>query len=93
MHSSLISYFIFTKIIISLQPDMTKQPERNNKENKAQYKNKMDSETDFSSDSDSNYDEFANEIPFVGNIVQSFQFEPVFTVTEMQAEKYLAGSS
>ena len=38
----------------------------------------MDSETDFSSDS--NYDEFANEIPFVGDILQPFQFEPVFTL-------------
>ena len=37
----------------------------------------MDSETNFSSES--NYNEFANEIPFVINILQQFQFEPVFT--------------
>ena len=32
---------------------------------------KKHSETDFSSDSD--YDELANEIPFVGDILQQFQ--------------------
>ena len=42
----------------------------------------MDSETDFSSNSD--YDELANEILFVGDIVQPFQFEPVFTAAEIQ---------
>ena len=31
---------------------------------------------DFSGDSD--YDEFANEMSFVGNIIQLFHFEPVF---------------
>ena len=46
----------------------------------------MDSETDFSSGS--NY-EFANEIPFVGNILQLFQFEPIFTA----AGKDLANTS
>ena len=42
----------------------------------------MFSETDFSSDT--NYDEFANEIPFVGDILQPFQFEPVLTACELQ---------
>ena len=51
----------------------------------------MDSETDFSSDSD--YDEFAEEIPFVGNILQPFQNEPVFTAAEIQANKGLSGTS
>ena len=37
---------------------------------------KMDSETDFSSNS--NYNEFANEIQFVGDVLQPFQFEPIF---------------
>ena len=41
----------------------------------------MDSETDFSSNSD--YDEFANKIVFVGNILQSFQFKPIFTAAEI----------
>ena len=57
---------------------MVKQPEYNSltnwylhKVNEAAYK-KMDSEIDFSSNSD--YDEFANEILFVGNILQPFQF-------------------
>ena len=49
----------------------------------------MDSETDFSSNSD--YDEFANEILFVGSIVQPFQFKPVFTAAEIQ--KNLTGPS
>ena len=44
----------------------------------------MDSETDFSSDS--NYNEFANEIPFVGDIILPFQFEQVFTDVEIQAK-------
>ena len=43
----------------------------------------MDSETDFSSDSD--YNEVANEILFVGNILQPFQFETIFTAAEIQA--------
>ena len=34
----------------------------------------MDSEPDFSSDSD--YNEFANQIPFMTDILQPFQFEP-----------------
>ena len=38
---------------------------------------KIDSETAVSNDSD--YDEFANEILFVGDILQVFQFEAVFT--------------
>ena len=42
----------------------------------------MDSETDFSSDSD--YD---NEIVFVDDILQPFQFEPIFTAAEIQAKK------
>ena len=51
----------------------------------------MDSETDFSGDSD--YDEFANEIPFVSDILQPFQFELVFTAAELQANKDLSGTS
>ena len=43
----------------------------------------MDQDTYFSSDSD--YDEFANEIPFVDDVLQSFQFEPVFIAAEIQA--------
>ena len=46
---------------------------------------KMDSETDFSNNS--NYDEFANEISFVSDILQPYQFEPVFTAAEIQAKK------
>ena len=46
---------------------------------------KMDSETDFSSNSD--YHEFVNEILFVSNILQPFQFEPVFTAVEIQATR------
>ena len=52
---------------------------------------KMDSDTDFSSDT--NYDEFANEVLFDGYIPQPFQFELVFTATEIQAKKHLAGTS
>ena len=51
----------------------------------------MDSETDFSSDSD--YNEFANEIQFVGDILQPFQFEPIFTAAEIQAKNNLATTS
>ena len=51
----------------------------------------MDSETNFSSESD--YDEFVNEIPFVGDILQLFQFELVFTAAEIQAKEDLAGTS
>ena len=51
----------------------------------------MDSETDFSRDSDC--DEFATEIPFVGNIMKSLQFKPIFTAAEIQAEKDLPGTS
>ena len=32
----------------------------------------------------------ANEISFVGNILQSFQFEPVFTVAEIHAKNNIA---
>ena len=61
---------------------MTKQLQYNSltdqfyidKENKAIFE--MHSKTDFSSDID--YNEFANEIPFVGIILQPFQFELVF---------------
>ena len=42
------------------------------KENKDTVK-KIDSETDFSSTND--YDECANEIPFVGDILQPIQFD------------------
>ena len=45
----------------------------------------MDSETDFSSDSDC--DEFATEIPFVGDILQPYQFYLVSTAAEIQAKK------
>ena len=51
----------------------------------------MHSETDFSSDSD--YNEFANEMPTVGDILQLFQFEPVFIAAEIQAKKDLSGTS
>ena len=44
----------------------------------------MDSETAVSSDSD--YNEFANEILFVGDILQPLLFEPVFTAAEIQAK-------
>ena len=44
----------------------------------------MDPETDFPSDCD--YDEFANEIRFVGDILQPFQLEPIFTTAEIQAK-------
>ena len=47
----------------------------------------MDSEIDFSSNNI--YYELANEIQFVGDILQLFQFEPVFT----SAKIYLAGTS
>ena len=50
----------------------------------------MDSEKKFSTDSDY---EFANEILFVDDILQPFQFEPVFTPAKIQAEKDLAGTS
>ena len=42
----------------------------------------MDWETDISSGSD--FDESANKIPFVGNILQPFQFEPIFAAAEIQ---------
>ena len=45
---------------------------------------RKNSDTDFSSDSD--YDEFSNEITFVSDILQTFQFEPVFTAAEIQAK-------
>ena len=45
----------------------------------------MDLETDFFSYS--YYDEFAREIPFVGNILQPFQYEPIFITAEIQAKK------
>ena len=41
----------------------------------------MDSDIDFSSDSD--YDEFANIISFVDDILQPFQFEPIFTAAKI----------
>ena len=44
----------------------------------------MDSEREISSGSD--YDEFANEIPFVGESLQPFRCEPVFTAAEIQAK-------
>ena len=34
------------------------------------------------------YDEFANEIPFVDDILQPFQLEPVFTAAEIQTSWY-----
>ena len=45
----------------------------------------MDSERDFSSESD--YDVFGNEKLFVGNIMQPFQFEPIFTAAEIKTTK------
>ena len=45
----------------------------------------MDSETDISSDSECY--EFVNEFPFVSNMLQPFQFEPVFTAAKIQAKK------
>ena len=45
----------------------------------------MDWERDFSSNSD--YNKFANETLLVGNILQVFQFEPIFTAAEIQAKK------
>ena len=44
----------------------------------------MDSGTDFFNDSD--YVGFANEIPFVDDILHPFLFELVFTVAEIQAK-------
>ena len=46
---------------------------------------KIDLETDFASHSD--YDDFANEIQFVGDILQPIHFEPIFTAAEIQAKK------
>ena len=37
--------------------------------------------------------EISNEILFVGNTMQPFQFEPIFTAAVIQAEKDLAGTS
>ena len=37
--------------------------------------------------SDSYYDEFANEILFVGDILQLFRFELIFITAEIQAAK------
>ena len=51
----------------------------------------MSSETDFFCDND--YDEFINEIQFVDDILQPFQFEPVFTAAEIQSKNDLAGTS
>ena len=45
----------------------------------------MDSETAFSSDSD--YDEFANKILSEGNILQLFQFEPIFTMLKYKLKR------
>ena len=61
-----------------------KEKKRKKRKKKKKKKRKVDSETDFSSDSD--YDEFANEISFESNILQPFQFEPVFTAAEIQAK-------
>ena len=33
------------------------------------------------------FDVFANEIPFVGDVLQSFQFESVFTAAEITSNK------
>ena len=49
----------------------------------------MKSKTDFSSDSDY---QLANEIPFVGDILQPFQFEPIFTAAEIQAKMDVVGT-
>ena len=45
----------------------------------------MDLKTNFVSASD--YDKFVTEITFVGNILQLFQFELIFTAAEIQAKK------
>ena len=47
------------------------------------------SETDFSRDSD--YDELVNKILLVGDILQPFQYELVFTAAEIQAKEILIG--
>ena len=72
---------IFTKIIISPYLNMTNQLEYHSltgwcfrSHTERSHIQSIDSETDFSSDSD--YDEFANEI------LQLFQFEPVFAAAE-----------
>ena len=46
----------------------------------------MDSET-------GDYNEFANETPFENNMLQLFQFQPVFTAAEIQAKRDVAGTS
>ena len=48
-------------------------------------KQNMDWETDASWDGD--YDEFANEIPFVGDIQQPFQFEPLSQLLKYKLKK------
>ena len=68
---------------------MFRQSKQTTKKNKKQKK--MNSETDFSSDR--NYAEFANEIPFVGEILQPFLFEPILTAAAIQAKKDLRGTS
>ena len=89
---------IFTKIIISLQPDMTKQLQYNSltdwylhTQRELSRIQKIDSETDISSDSD--YDKFGNKIIFVGDILQLFPFEPLFTAAEIQNNKDVAGTN
>ena len=44
---------------------------------------KINSEADISSNVNFNY--FANEMPFVGDILQPFQFYSIFTVAEIKA--------
>ena len=77
---------------------MMKQPEYNlltgwclDKQREQSHIQNIYSETDFSTNS--NYDEFANELPFVGDILQSFQFEPLFAAAKIQAKKNLSGTS
>ena len=50
----------------------------------------MDSETDFPSDS--NYNEFANEIPYLGDMLQLFQVECVFSQLLKHKLNDLAGT-
>ena len=61
------------------------------RQRKQRHVEKIDWETDFSTDSV--YDESANEILFVGNILQPFQFETIFTAAEIQAKKDLIGTT
>ena len=62
--------------------DKVNKPHKRNKINKIK---KMNSETDFSSDR--NYAEFANEIPFVGDILQPFLLNPFYQLLKYKLKK------